>query len=159
MKLEVGDKVVRGPDWRWGNQDGGNGNMGTVICHVKSNHRFVEIQWLHGVWTCYKYTETEQEIIPFTGTFEGKTYKEGKEVMSPTVWRDAPEDATRAIVSWFDSDGRMLVTAGSYIREVSKSADRILAETISKEYGFTLDSVVVKAILKALKESRKQEIK
>lgn len=29
--MEVGLRVVRGPDWIWGNQDGGEGNIGTVV--------------------------------------------------------------------------------------------------------------------------------
>ena len=27
----LGVRVVRGPDWKWGNQDGGEGNVGTVV--------------------------------------------------------------------------------------------------------------------------------
>ena len=27
----MGQRVVRGPDWKWGEQDGGEGNVGTVI--------------------------------------------------------------------------------------------------------------------------------
>lgn len=29
--MELGVRVVRGPDWQWGNQDGGEGFVGTVI--------------------------------------------------------------------------------------------------------------------------------
>ncbi|XP_066603887.1 E3 ubiquitin-protein ligase MIB2 isoform X2 [Prorops nasuta] len=29
--LEIGLRVVRGPDWKWGNQDGGDGHAGTVV--------------------------------------------------------------------------------------------------------------------------------
>jgi len=29
--LEAGVRVVRGPDWCWGEQDGGEGHMGTVV--------------------------------------------------------------------------------------------------------------------------------
>ncbi|CAH3156852.1 unnamed protein product [Porites lobata] len=31
--MEVGSRVVRGPDWMWGDQDGGEGNVGTVVQH------------------------------------------------------------------------------------------------------------------------------
>ena len=27
----LGMRIVRGPDWRWENQDGGEGNVGTVV--------------------------------------------------------------------------------------------------------------------------------
>ena len=29
--MEIGLRVVRGPDWMWGDQDGGEGNVGTVV--------------------------------------------------------------------------------------------------------------------------------
>jgi hypothetical protein len=29
-KLKIGDRVVRGPDWKWYNQDGFEGNIGTI---------------------------------------------------------------------------------------------------------------------------------
>ena len=31
MEVLVGLRVVRGPDWRWGDQDGGEGHVGTVV--------------------------------------------------------------------------------------------------------------------------------
>ncbi|KAG7393228.1 E3 ubiquitin-protein ligase mib1 [Phytophthora pseudosyringae] len=30
VTIKVGDRVVRGPDWKWSNQDGENGSLGTV---------------------------------------------------------------------------------------------------------------------------------
>ena len=31
MEVRLGLRVVRGPDWMWGEQDGGEGNVGTVV--------------------------------------------------------------------------------------------------------------------------------
>ena len=31
MEVEVGLRVVRGADWEWGDQDGGEGHVGTVV--------------------------------------------------------------------------------------------------------------------------------
>ena len=31
MEVDVGLRVVRGPDWPWGDQDGGEGHVGTVV--------------------------------------------------------------------------------------------------------------------------------
>ena len=31
MEIDVGIRVVRGPDWAWGDQDGGEGIVGTVV--------------------------------------------------------------------------------------------------------------------------------
>ena len=42
-KLQPGDRVQRGPDWIWGDQDGGSGNFGTVT-EVQGN-AWVKVQW------------------------------------------------------------------------------------------------------------------
>ena len=31
MDVDLGLRVVRGPDWEWGDQDGGEGHVGTVV--------------------------------------------------------------------------------------------------------------------------------
>ena len=41
-KLHVGVRVVRGPDWEWGDQDGGEGYVGTV---AEEGGRAVLVQW------------------------------------------------------------------------------------------------------------------
>ena len=49
--MEVGVRVIRGPDWRWGQQDGGEGHVGTVAEVVGSQGRdgeapdSVVVQW------------------------------------------------------------------------------------------------------------------
>jgi hypothetical protein len=43
--IQVGDTVVRGPDWEWCNQDGGMGNKGVVIRPV------VSTDWWMVTWT------------------------------------------------------------------------------------------------------------
>ncbi len=59
-----GLRVVRGPDWRWGDQDGGEGHAGTV-CTVKydrlTGHRkdllpggLVYVNWDTGDWGKYR---------------------------------------------------------------------------------------------------------
>ena len=35
--MEIGLRVVRGPDWKWGDQDGGEGNVGTVVHPGENN--------------------------------------------------------------------------------------------------------------------------
>ena len=42
--LEVGDKVVRGPDWKWDEQDGGAGTVGTVVEEGISDG-WVSVRW------------------------------------------------------------------------------------------------------------------
>jgi hypothetical protein len=40
----VGMRVMRGPDWKWGDQDGGMGSIGTVT-DKKSDDGWVSVKW------------------------------------------------------------------------------------------------------------------
>uniref|UniRef100_A0A1Y1N7W1 ZZ-type domain-containing protein n=1 Tax=Photinus pyralis TaxID=7054 RepID=A0A1Y1N7W1_PHOPY len=57
--LAPGVRIVRGPDWSWGNQDGGEGHVGTV-CEigkagaVGSPDKTVVVQWDNGTRTNYR---------------------------------------------------------------------------------------------------------
>ncbi|VEN51707.1 unnamed protein product, partial [Callosobruchus maculatus] len=57
--LLPGVRVVRGPDWNWGDQDGGEGFVGTV-CEVGrpgpvgSPEKTVVVQWDSGARTNYR---------------------------------------------------------------------------------------------------------
>ena len=57
--VEVGVRVVRGPDWRWGEQDGGEGHAGTVVevgrpGSSTTPDRTVVVQWDSGSRTNYR---------------------------------------------------------------------------------------------------------
>ena len=47
--VQVGLRVVRGPDWEWGDQDGGEGHVGTVVevgePSITDGGRAVVVQW------------------------------------------------------------------------------------------------------------------
>ena len=49
MEVQVGLRVVRGPDWEWGDQDGGEGHVGTVVevgePSVSEGGRAAIVQW------------------------------------------------------------------------------------------------------------------
>lgn len=52
MNILPGMRVVRGPNWRWGGQDGGEGGVGTVVDVDVTNtegfpdpQRVVVVQW------------------------------------------------------------------------------------------------------------------
>ena len=53
MDIVLGLRVVRGPDWKWGDQDGGEGQVGTVAevetvdesVDGKTLARAVVVQW------------------------------------------------------------------------------------------------------------------
>ena len=46
-QLSRGMRVTRGPDWKWGEQDGGEGNKGEVI-KVKGTSGWVIVKWQNG---------------------------------------------------------------------------------------------------------------
>jgi E3 ubiquitin-protein ligase mind-bomb len=48
----VGYRVVRGPDWKWGKQDGGEGHVGTVR-NFESNQEVVVV-WDNGTAANYR---------------------------------------------------------------------------------------------------------
>lgn len=57
--MEVGLRVVRGPDWKWGNQDDGEGHVGTVVeigqpGSSTSPDKTVVVQWDSGSRTNYR---------------------------------------------------------------------------------------------------------
>ncbi|KAM6217326.1 E3 ubiquitin-protein ligase MIB2 isoform 4-T4 [Rhynchocyon petersi] len=57
--VQVGMRVVRGMDWKWGHQDGGEGGVGTVVelgrhGSPSTPDRTVVVQWDHGTRTNYR---------------------------------------------------------------------------------------------------------
>ncbi|KAF5271379.1 hypothetical protein FQA39_LY08177 [Lamprigera yunnana] len=57
--LSPGIRIVRGPDWSWGNQDGGEGHVGTVCEIGKAGtvglpDKTVLVQWDNGTRTNYR---------------------------------------------------------------------------------------------------------
>ncbi|XP_061194921.1 uncharacterized protein LOC133203068 [Saccostrea echinata] len=51
--IAVGCLVVRGPDWKWGDQDGGEGNIGSVF-RVRNNGS-VNVRWRNGNVRDYRF--------------------------------------------------------------------------------------------------------
>lgn len=45
VELHVDDRIVRGPDWKWDNQDGGAGQQGTVT--TMKSRGWVAVKWDH----------------------------------------------------------------------------------------------------------------
>ena len=57
--MEVGMRVVRGLDWKWGNQDEGEGHVGTVVeigrqGSTTTPDKTVVVQWDSGTRTNYR---------------------------------------------------------------------------------------------------------
>ncbi|KAH9495562.1 E3 ubiquitin-protein ligase mib2 [Bulinus truncatus] len=51
--MKAGLRVVRGPDWNRGNEDGGEGHLGTVI-KIDQDKRIAIVQWDHGKIKTYR---------------------------------------------------------------------------------------------------------
>ena len=56
MAIALGVRVVRGPDWKWDDQDGGEGHVGTVVEIGKSGNpdspeKTVVVLWDSGLRT------------------------------------------------------------------------------------------------------------
>ena len=45
MEVRAGFRVVRGPDWCWQDQDGGEGHVGTVVDVDQCSSGSVTVQW------------------------------------------------------------------------------------------------------------------
>ena len=52
----VGARVIRGPDWKWGKQDGGEGHVGTVRTFESSEE--VVVVWDNGTAANYRCSRT-----------------------------------------------------------------------------------------------------
>lgn len=53
--LKVGDRVVRGPDWKWQVQDGGEGGMGTVTFVPSGGKGWATVKWDNGTQNNYRW--------------------------------------------------------------------------------------------------------
>lgn len=48
MAVQIGDRIIRGPDWCHGDEDGGNGFVGTVT-EISKKEKTCLVQWdYHG---------------------------------------------------------------------------------------------------------------
>ena len=58
MDVQLGLRVVRGPDWEWGDQDGGEGHVGTVVevgdQDIANQPRSATVQWDSGERSKYR---------------------------------------------------------------------------------------------------------
>lgn len=52
LNINIGVRVVRGPDWKWGKQDGGEGHVGTVRSF--ESHEEVVVVWDNGTAANYR---------------------------------------------------------------------------------------------------------
>mmetsp|Transcript_56342 Transcript_56342/g.182516 ORF Transcript_56342/g.182516 Transcript_56342/m.182516 type:complete len:177 (-) Transcript_56342:172-702(-) len=53
LPRKVGARVRRGPDWKWGDQDGGQGNLGTLTGESAGTCGCVWVRWDNGTANNY----------------------------------------------------------------------------------------------------------
>ena len=64
--IKKDDRVKRGPDWKWDNQDGGAGNLGTVI-ELKSDG-WIRVKWDKGGTNAYRTADVGgTDLVKATG--------------------------------------------------------------------------------------------
>ena len=62
--ISVGSRVTRGPTWKWGNQDGGAGGVGTVLAlgTERSGPKWTRVQWDAGGTNSYRLGDGLQDL-------------------------------------------------------------------------------------------------
>ena len=61
--LAIGDTVTRGPHWKWQNQDGGRGKLGTVV-ELVDEDGWVGIEWMEsGLKNKYRYKPDAYDVV------------------------------------------------------------------------------------------------
>lgn len=83
----VGARVVRGPDWKWGKQDGGEGHVGTVRSFESPEE--VVVVWDNGTAANYRCSGAyDLRILDSAPTGKGARPRSGagRSLLSRPVW-------------------------------------------------------------------------
>jgi len=98
VRLLPGDRVVRGPDWHWDEQDGGEGGLGTVVC-LNEDPLNVDVEWDNETGPNhynYRYA-TDHRDLRYVGhnsvPVVGVVGDDGSEGTNNTVCPPSPEPA------------------------------------------------------------------
>ncbi|KAM6977226.1 E3 ubiquitin-protein ligase MIB2 [Aplochiton taeniatus] len=73
-----GVKVVRGPDWDWGNQDGGEGKVGKVVdirgWDTESGRSVASVTWTNGTTNVYRMGHKGKVDLKYVSDVQGGYY-------------------------------------------------------------------------------------
>eukprot|EP00117_Sycon_ciliatum_P020952 scpid49524/ scgid18522/ E3 ubiquitin-protein ligase MIB2; Mind bomb homolog 2 len=72
-ELKTGVEVRRGPDWRWGNQDGGEANTG-IVYHVSEAEKSVFVRWSNGTRGKYRNGQDDHYDVVITPRSAGQMF-------------------------------------------------------------------------------------
>ena len=82
--IHIGTRVMRGPDWKWGDQDGSTPGKGTIVSELGSDY-WIRVRWDTGAVNSYRMIKGAKYDLTVAPEVEPKN----KEAES----RDAPIDA------------------------------------------------------------------
>ena len=88
--LQTGDRVKRGPDWKWGDQDGGQGKLGTIT-EIQSDG-WIRVTWDARGSNVYR----SENVSPRGATVDLVKADQGDEAAAATPTAAAPTAAPRA---------------------------------------------------------------
>jgi hypothetical protein len=144
--------VVRGPNWRWGNEDGGAGNPGRILSVAKSSQT-VTVHWQATgvVESHYRFGKRDRGDLCLAQGFEGLSRSKVMAAFRPSTARNsqttfADKEQTVIILDWDDtlfpstfvrSDMRM--TLGLPLR------DQKLSAPAKKQVEHSLEECAAKA--------------
>ncbi|XP_034324656.2 uncharacterized protein [Magallana gigas] len=77
--ISSGCQVKRGPDWEWDDQDGGAGNIGSVVAVV--GHGVVLVRWQNGILGHYRFGFSGKNEIQICDPFSPEAVRHREEIM------------------------------------------------------------------------------
>jgi len=118
--IKVGDEVVRGPDWKWYNHDGGSGSRGEVTAvDVGDDRKWVVVKWVStGIVSNYRW---------------GSQDKYDLAVVEPAVVLPTPPTSISR-----EPSARTMSTVGKLVNKLSKketipvNSDNIPSDVLAK---------------------------
>lgn len=80
-RIQIGTRIVQGPDWKWGDQDGPAPSEGTVISELGSDN-WIRVRWDTGAINSYRMTkDNKYDLTLAPSELEPKTKGESKDVL------------------------------------------------------------------------------
>ncbi len=150
--LRVGARVVRGPDWKWDEQDGGAGSMGTVVASP-SAEVWARVQWDNGTVNTYRWGhEGAMDLVVVS---EGEAVTRAGEQGAPgltTAIMSIPFDPGSAkwdrvllpiLVGMYDNDNSGAIDASSEVGAISCDVFQALESAFDGSSQYTSDMLVV----------------
>ena len=88
-KIHIGTRVVRGPDWKWGDQDGPAPSEGTVVSELGSDC-WIRVRWDTGALNSYRMTKDRKYDLALAPSELDPKAKDGES-------RDTPVDTNLSV--------------------------------------------------------------